>query len=310
MTRKLILSAIMAGCIAFGAGAQIVVTSVKSSGTRASSDRSNITVFRPGGDTSADYTTVADGAYECLYSWHIHTVDKNGVPADEDYICMLQFGPGAARFTDYLNFRADSAIMAATPDLELRRSALTALGDAEFSFTGDVIQGYPEGKLTYTDLVTPDYLEYTEPLGSLEWQLTDRTDTICGYLCTMATAEYGGRSWNAWFAEEIPSAFGPWKFNGLPGLILRVTDSEGVHDFKAISLRQGEVPLVKPHNRMLRTTDRATFIDSKARFEKSPYKYLAPEAIRNMAVLSGGVVVINDVAMPKRPNPYTPVELK
>ena len=32
---------------------------------------------------------------------------------------------------------------------------------------------------------------------------------------------FSGREWNVWFTEEIPVSLGPWKLNGLPGIILQ-----------------------------------------------------------------------------------------
>jgi len=62
---------------------------------------------------------------------------------------------------------------------------------------------------------------YTEPFGEMEWEIEgDSTRTIIGYECVMARTNYHGREWRAWFSPEIPVQDGPWKFYGLPGLIL------------------------------------------------------------------------------------------
>lgn len=71
-----------------------------------------------------------------------------------------------------------------------------------------------------------------------EWQITNETDTILNYLCKKATVTYAGREYIAWFTLDIPLSDGPWKFHGLPGLIVKVEDSEGLFRFIAIGLEQ------------------------------------------------------------------------
>ena len=44
-----------------------------------------------------------------------------------------------------------------------------------------------------------------------------------------ATTSYGGRDWIAWFTAEIPFQDGPYKFYGLPGLIVKMEDTTGSH---------------------------------------------------------------------------------
>lgn len=62
---------------------------------------------------------------------------------------------------------------------------------------------------------------YTEPFAEMEWEIEgDSTRTVLGYECVMARTNYHGREWRAWFTPEIPVQDGPWKFHGLPGLIL------------------------------------------------------------------------------------------
>ena len=40
----------------------------------------------------------------------------------------------------------------------------------------------------------------------------------------LATTEFGGRKWTAWFSTDLPFQDGPYKFYGLPGLIVKIED--------------------------------------------------------------------------------------
>ena len=81
-----------------------------------------------------------------------------------------------------------------------------------------------------------EYGVYTEPLGEIQWEISDSTKSVLGYDCIKATANYHGRNWTAWFAPDIPLQEGPWKLTGLPGLILEASESTGQHSFVATGL--------------------------------------------------------------------------
>ena len=69
-----------------------------------------------------------------------------------------------------------------------------------------------------------------------QWNIETDTLTILGYLCQKASTTFRGRTYEAWFTSDIPVNDGPWKFYGLPGLILKVNDTENIFSFEIIGL--------------------------------------------------------------------------
>lgn len=65
-----------------------------------------------------------------------------------------------------------------------------------------------------------------DSIPDFNWEITDETKTILGFICKKATAKFRGSNISAYFTEEIPIPFGPWKFDGLPGLILKVVSND------------------------------------------------------------------------------------
>ncbi|MEL7122487.1 MAG: GLPGLI family protein [Bacteroidota bacterium] len=70
----------------------------------------------------------------------------------------------------------------------------------------------------------------------LKWNLENETKKISGLNCLKATTTYGGRDYIAWYTTEIPITDGPYVFNGLPGLIIKVVDSQKWYKFELISM--------------------------------------------------------------------------
>ena len=101
-----------------------------------------------------------------------------------------------------------------------------------YSNIGEVFMGYPKGKNTviYSLDVLGTY-KYEEPIKELKWTIRNETLDTLGYHCTMATCTYAGREYKAWFTEEIPLSYGPWKLGGLPGLIIKAETIDGDYSF-------------------------------------------------------------------------------
>ena len=71
---------------------------------------------------------------------------------------------------------------------------------------------------------TPQYyLQKTN--DKQDWKITNEKKKIGNYNVQKATTSFGRRNWIAWFTSEIPFNYGPYKFYGLPGLILEISDS-------------------------------------------------------------------------------------
>jgi GLPGLI family protein len=63
--------------------------------------------------------------------------------------------------------------------------------------------------------------------GLFEWQLLKGDTVICGYPCKKAKTKFRGRIWTVWYTPLLPYSDGPWKFCGLPGLVLEAHEAEG-----------------------------------------------------------------------------------
>lgn len=68
------------------------------------------------------------------------------------------------------------------------------------------------------------------------WLLMNDTLTISGYQCQKAILEYGNRYWTAWFTYDVPIPDGPYRFSGLPGLIIKIEDKNKSWKFELVSL--------------------------------------------------------------------------
>lgn len=72
----------------------------------------------------------------------------------------------------------------------------------------------------------------------MQWNILPDTKVIEGYKVQKATTNFAGRDWIAWFTNDIQIQDGPYKFHGLPGLILSVADEAGDHNFNIIAIKK------------------------------------------------------------------------
>ena len=139
-----------------------------------------------------------------------------------------------------------------------------------YSYTAyrtDSIWKTPNKLSTYAQLgVTSALIE--EDYTGQAWTLKDSTKTLLGYPCQLATCSYHGRDYQAWFTSEIAIDNGPWKFKGLPGLILEVYDTKNHYHFSIEGIERTNIAPVcfyytLPDPRDAERIDRIRFLQLK-----------------------------------------------
>ena len=132
-----------------------------------------------------------------------------------------------------------------------------------------IYKNYPKDWITVMERVEfSDYFEYTEHIPEFNWEIMDDTIRIEGYLAQKAVCHYGGRTWEAWFTEELPFNDGPYKFCGLPGLILNMIDSKKDYRFyfQSIEVPEKGTTIKWENKETVKTTKKGLFkvIDNAA----------------------------------------------
>lgn len=88
-------------------------------------------------------------------------------------------------------------------------------------------------------------LRWQEDTPAFDWELTSDTCTVMGYKCQKAVTEFRGRVWHAWFCPALPVDGGPYKFRGLPGLILKAEDTTGTYSWELTAIERGSWPILE-----------------------------------------------------------------
>ncbi|RXM50739.1 MULTISPECIES: GLPGLI family protein [unclassified Chryseobacterium] len=141
-------------------------------------------------------------------------------------ITILDITPKKSIYQDYTIPSQDSIIKVAVEEMEKAKtwkdiSKLIRMP----KFAYKIVKTYPEMKEQYIDRVSMNLFGYDDPI-KFTWNIQPEKQKIGEYNTQKATTEYGGRKWTAWFSSDIPFQDGPYKFYGLPGLIVKIEDDE------------------------------------------------------------------------------------
>jgi len=96
-----------------------------------------------------------------------------------------------------------------------------------------------------------------ENTPKIKWELLQKSKDIENITCLLAKTSFRGRVFYAWYAPNIPVSYGPWKLNGLPGLIIEAYDEkkEVIFQFSKI-----QIPYKYDFNRMINKANESSNI--------------------------------------------------
>lgn len=224
---------------------------------------------------------------------------ENEQPMED--LLLLQVGRNMTKFYSYKTWQTDSLVRVTPPE-----QVLANLGSFHGGVQDVLFRDAAAGRLTHIDQIGMDHLLYTEPLPDCGWELADGERTILGYACRRARCTFRGRNYEAWYTPEIAVSGGPWKFGGLPGLILAVRDDAGVLDLEATGVEQRVEPICMTDRNYMKT-NRKKYLDLKQKVMTDPVGYLTGNSNVRMTIK-------NEDGSPVNPGDllrgYNPIELE
>lgn len=249
---------------------------------------------------SAYKAEVLDEAqYNITYQYNFLQSANNKNSLDKGFV-VLQLGNNFVKFTDFYTLKNDSLAevyshqssigtkelnerLSIFKQIKIQKNLFTNITDNKIIFQSDIIQGY-------------NY-EYETDIPNLQWNIEQETDEILGYNVQKATVTYSGRKWIAWFTPEIPIQYGPYVFNGLPGLIVKLYDDKSNFTFLINSIDKQAVSIYKRlHDRTTKVT-KQKYIKVEKDFHERPEMYFDNSAVRGADIKSGYKI------------PYNPIEV-
>lgn len=146
-------------------------------------------------------------------------------------------------------------------------------------------KNYAEATTIFKGRIGRDQYAYTEP-QPFSWKILPTTVTIGEYKTQKAETEFGGRKWEVWFTMDLPYQDGPYKFAGLPGLIVKAQDTKGAYSFDLMQVKKiAEIPTLEQRGQDI-TLTKEKYRKTLRAFQKDPEGYMNAE--RNMRGGPGG----------------------
>lgn len=102
---------------------------------------------------------------------------------------------------------------------------------------------------------------------NLNWQILDKVKKEDNVILQLAKTNAYGRVWYAWFSKEIPIDFGPYKFNGLPGLIVSVVDEKNQFIFTLQTFKKKNKKIKLPKEGKYRYIPKSNFNQNRFRIQ-------------------------------------------
>jgi GLPGLI family protein len=164
------------------------------------------------------------------FSWVRDTANRTH-PYTENMVLYIGQTAGAYRSYDAIVYNAQfkkawAEAAAASPDGNVRINRTGVGTQVEY-------YQYPNDKrlARKEPLMTNSYL-IEEAMPAIGWKISSDTATFGGLHCQKATCHFKGRDYTVWFCPDLPIRIGPWKLNGLPGVIVDARDSKNEVVFK------------------------------------------------------------------------------
>ena len=186
----------------------------------------------------------------------------------ETYILLVD--QEKSKFSNFLNYQNDSTIIAYHEYSKIYKPSvysppITKLTDIQYY----IFNYRNEEQLKVYDKIGIDNFIYSEN-KTTDWKIEQQNKEIAGFDCQKATIKAFGRKFIAWYAKDIPLNYGPYKFSGLPGLIVELYDDKNQYHFTLQKYsnndKTGDMSIPYLRTTKLKETEKHPFLKSQKEY--------------------------------------------
>ena len=184
-------------------------------------------------------TIAAQNRFFYEYKFIPDSTDKADVKKE---MMLLDIDKNGSQYYSYDKFKSDSTNKA-DMEKQLRSNSgnfTINRKDKPGQVSYKVTKEYPAFKTYLFTRVSIDNYKISEDQKP-EWKILPDKEKIGEYNAQKATTNFGGREWTAWFSTDLPFQDGPYKFYGLPGLIVKIEDKTGTHSMTLVGNKTIEI---------------------------------------------------------------------
>lgn len=154
-------------------------------------------------------------------------------------------------------------------------------------------KNYDKDTLIYNEIILNKKIFVGEQIKLMKWDILSKSDTlILGFKCQKAVAPFRGRTYEAYFSTELGQYGGPWKFDGLPGVILSVKSQDNYFVIEPLKILKNP----KKENEIFNAYEGNEIVSWDE--YKSTYKEKLIQQLKKMKAMSengeGGSIEITD----------------
>lgn len=175
---------------------------------------------------------------------YVITYKFNKQEAKEETILFMNAKTGESYFIGTNNYLLQKALAKKTQSEEsLMRKYTSNFNEMVYN---------KNQQLTVFEQIVNAKVVYKET-PKIKWTITNETKKHNNIVVKKAYANAFGRKWYAWFTDEMPLPFAPYKFVGLPGLILVLQDEKEEFLISLTRLEKKENTTVLPSLKKYKT---------------------------------------------------------
>lgn len=170
--------------------------------------------------------TLANAQSANRFFYELTFKPKKGIDSLQKTVMILDVADKKSLYRDYLTVSQDSVLKIEVEKMQkagVFKDLSKSFQMPKFAYK--ITKEYPTMKVNFSERMLNSVFGYNEE-PKFNWKISNDKQKIGEYEAQKATTEFGGRKWTAWFTESIPFPDGPYKFSGLPGLIVKIEDAE------------------------------------------------------------------------------------